>query len=191
MTFRKIGVSAISFFSMVTVALAQAPGGEFRLGKITKNLITTPEFTYSGGQTYPNSGRDPWLEVEVTFAAGPEFTDDLTFKYFVLLNGKLLTGEVTHVNVAAGRENRSVMYVPPRTLWRFSGNRAVTANSVQNITVQIVQKGAVKDEMSLVRAPAQWYNTLTAATGLMLNKNETPFAPLYWDRYEQIKTPSR
>jgi hypothetical protein len=23
--------------------------------------------------------------------------------------------------------------------------------------------------------------------GFLLNKNETPFAPLYWDRYEQIK----
>jgi hypothetical protein len=24
--------------------------------------------------------------------------------------------------------------------------------------------------------------------GLVLNKDETPFAPLFWDRYEQIKT---
>ena len=27
--------------------------------------------------------------------------------------------------------------------------------------------------------------------GLVLNKNETPFAPLYWDRYEQIKNARR
>ena len=53
------------------------------------------------------------------------------------------------------------------------------------------QKGAIKDELSLTRAPAQWYAGLPAVTGLVLNKNETPFAPLYWDRYEQIKTPGR
>jgi hypothetical protein len=29
-------------------------------------------------------------------------------------NGKLLTGEVTHTNIPAGHENRSVTYMPPR-----------------------------------------------------------------------------
>jgi hypothetical protein len=29
---------------------------------------------------------------------------------------------------------------------------------------------------------------LPPITGFVLNKNETPFAPLYWDRYPQIKT---
>jgi hypothetical protein len=53
--------------------------------------------------------------------------------------------------------------------------------------VQIVQQGAVKDELSMVRAAAQWYKSAPALNGFLLNKNETPFAPLYWDRYEQIK----
>src|SRR5207253_911908 len=109
------------------------------------------------------------------------------FKYFVLLNGKLLTGEVTHTNVAAGRENRSVMYASPRTLARFLGRNALSPNSVQNIAVQILQKGVLKDELSLSRTAGQWYAAVPALNGFLLNKNETPFAPLYWDRYEQIK----
>ena len=32
---------------------------------------------------------------------------------------------------------------------------------------------------------------LPAVAGFTLNKNETPFAPLYWDRYEQIKPAGR
>ena len=44
-----------------------------------------------------------------------------------------------------------------------------------------------KDEFSLVRAAAQWYNTTPALPGMVLKKSETPFAPLYWDRYEEIK----
>ena len=103
----------------------------------------------------------------------------------------MLTGEVTHMNVPAGRENRSVMYVPPKVLLRFNGNRAVTLSSVANIAVQIVQQGTVKSELSLERAPANWFGTLPQANGLLLNKNETPFAPLYWDRYEQIKATTR
>jgi hypothetical protein len=169
----------------------QARSGDFQVTKITKNLITNPQYTYNGAEQYQANQRDRWLEVEVEFAAAPEFTDELTFKYFILINNKLLTGDVTHANILAGRENRSVIYVPPAALSRVLNNRPVTPTSVQNIAVQIVQGGAVKDETSLVRAPAQWYTTIPALNGLVLNKNETPFAPLYWDRYVQIKKQAR
>lgn len=129
--------------------------------------------------------------MEVEFAAAPEFTAELTFKYFILLNGKLLTGEVTHVNVAAGHENRSVMDVSPQALARFIGKGVLTSNSVQSIAVQLLQKGAIKDEMSFTRGAGQWYAGLPPVSGVVLNKNETPFAPLYWDRYEQIKPQAR
>jgi len=171
----------------ICAAAPAAFGADFQLTKISKNLISTPQFSYSGGQQYPANQRDRWLEVEVEFTAAPEITDELTFKYFVLINGKVLTGEVTHVNVAAGRENRSVMYVSPRTLLRFNGNRPIAPNTVQNVAVQVLQQGAVKDELSFTRTAGSWYAGVPTLTGFLLNKNETPFAPLYWDRYEQIK----
>jgi hypothetical protein len=59
---------------------------------------------------------------------------------------------------------------------------------VQNVAVQLMQQGALKSELSLNRAPPQWYAAIPQVGGLVLNKNETPFAPLYWDRYCQIKT---
>ena len=160
---------------------------DFQITKITKNLISTPQFAYTGGEQHPTNQRDRWLEVEVEFAAAPALTDEVTFKYYILFNGNLLTGEVTHVNIPAGRERRSVMYILPRALDRFGNNRPITANSCQNIAVQIVQQGTVKDELNLVRAQSQWYANMSRVSGFVLNKNETPFAPLYWDRYEQIK----
>jgi hypothetical protein len=54
--------------------------------------------------------------------------------------------------------------------------------------VQIVQGSAVKAEAYLNRAQPQWFETLPQVSGLVLNKDQTPFAPLYWDRYEQIKS---
>ncbi len=170
---------------------AQTRPTDFQITKINKNLISTPQFTYNGAEQFQTNQQLRWLEVEVEFTAGPEWTDELTFKYYILFNGKLLTGEVTHTNIAGGRGNRSVMYVSPRTLARFSDNRAITANMFQNIAIQIVQQGAVKDELSLTRAPAQWFTTIPQVAGFVLNKNETPFASLYWDRYEQIKAPAR
>jgi hypothetical protein len=170
---------------------AQTRASDFQITRITKNLISTPQFTYNGAEQFQTNQQLRWLEVEVEFTAAPEWTDELTFKYYILFNGKLLTGEVTHTNIAAGRGNRSVMYVSPRTLARFADNHTITANMFQNIAIQIVQQGAVKDELSLARAPAQWFTTMPQVSGFVLNKNETPFAPLYWDRYEQIKAPSR
>jgi hypothetical protein len=184
-------VLCLFLLPLAAFAQVRAPGAEFQITKISKNLISTPQFTYSGAEQYQANQRELWLEVEVEFSAAPQWTDELTFKYYILFNGKLLTGEVTHTNIPAGRGNRSVMYVAPRTLLRFGGGRAVTANMVQNVAVQLLQQGAVKGELSVQRAPPQWFTTIPQVAGFVLNKNETPFAPLYWDRYEQIKAPPR
>jgi hypothetical protein len=177
---------------MAASAIAQTrAAADFQLTHVTKNLITAPQFTYAGAQQYQTNQRDRWLEVEAEFAAVPAYTDELTFRYFILINGKLLTGEVTHTNIAAGRENRSVMYVSPRALARAMDNRPLTPASIQNVAVQIVQQGAVRDELSSTKAAPQWFAALPHVAGLVLNKNETPFAPIYWDRYEQIKAPAR
>jgi hypothetical protein len=178
-----------SFFVFLPLsALAEGQvSPEFQVLKITRNLVSAPQFVYTGAQQYPTNQRDRWLEVEVEFSATPVVTDDLTLNYLILINGILLSGEVTHTNVGGDRENRSVMYASPRVLARFTGNRAMTANAVQNICVQITQRGMVKDELSLIRAQSQWYEALPRIKGLLLTKNETPFAPLYWDRYAQIK----
>jgi hypothetical protein len=189
----KIALGLAAALMLPLVAFAQGPrgGGEFVVTKINRNLITPPQYNYTGAQQYPTNQRDRWLEVEVEFTAAPEYTDELTFKYYILVNGRLLTGEVTHVNIAGGRDIRSVMYVSPRTLARAMGNRTMAPNSIQNIAVQIVQQGAVKGELSLDRGAPQWFASMPQVAGQVLNKNETPFAPLYWDRYEQIKAPAR
>jgi hypothetical protein len=187
---RTILISAIIVWAIIGTAMAQPPGaGDFQLLKIKTNLISSPQFTYTGAEQFKGEQRERWLEVEVTFACAPEFTDELTLKYFILVNGTLLTGEVTQVNIPAGRENRSVMYVAPKTLQRLMRGRTVTNNALQNAAVQLMQQGALKDELSAQRAAPQWYAALPQVGGLVLNKNETPFMPLYWDRYCQIKSP--
>jgi hypothetical protein len=164
---------------------------EFQITKIERDFVTTPQFAYSGGEAASRAQPGRWLQVEAEFAAVPALTDQLTVKYYILFNGNVFTGEVTHVNVTGGRERRSVIYMPPRVVDRYAGNRPLTINAVQNVAAQIVQDGTIKDEVSLARTVGQWYATLSPIPGLLLNKNETPFAPLYWDRYEQIKPSGR
>lgn len=183
---RKTGLT-IPLFAWVVSAFAQQRGPAIQLTKITRNLISTPEFNYSGAETFPANTRDRWLSVEAEFTALAEFTGAATFKYFILVNGKLLTGEVTHLNILGGRERRSVMYMPPKALAYIMNNRPLLANSVQNVAVQVSVDGAVQGELSFARARPHRFAALPAVTGLVLNKSQTPFAPLYWDRYEQVK----
>src|SRR5438445_12501988 len=105
---RTILISAIILPAVVGTAMAQPRGGvDFQLLKINTNFISSPQFTYTGAEQFAADQRERWLEVEVTFAAAPEYTDELTLKYFILFIGKLLTDEVTHVNIPAGRDIRS------------------------------------------------------------------------------------
>ena len=176
----------ILFFALAGSLSAQNRVSEIQLSKISRDLITAPNYSYSGAEQLRES-HDRWLKIEVQFSALPEFTDEVTFKYFILIGGKLLTGEVTHVNVLAGRELFSSMYVSPQALAYVLNKRPPNVNSVENVAVQVVQKGEVKDELSMGRAKPQWFASLPAVAGFVLNKNETPFAPLFWGHYEQIK----
>jgi hypothetical protein len=98
---------SLSFFLPLIASAQPRAVVDFQITKITKTLVSTPQFAYTGASSYQTNQRDRWLGVEVEFAAVPELTDELTFKYYILFNGSLLTGEVTHVNIPAGRENRS------------------------------------------------------------------------------------
>ena len=171
-------------------SFAQNRAGDFRLIRISRDFMTSPEYSYEGAEQQHTS-QNKWLRVEVQFSAAPDFTDELTFKYYILIKGKVLTSEVTHVNILAGRDLYSVMYMPPHALAYVLQSRAPNTTSIANIAVQIVQKGEVKDELSLFRARPGWFASLPTLSGFLLNKSETPFAPLFWDHYEQIKTASR
>ncbi len=116
--------------------------------------------------------------------------------YYVLLNNKskehpqgtLLTGSVTHAAIPQGKGMNSVMYVSPRTLERFFGGKSPTTApaAVVDVGVTITKQGATVAEGSW-KGRGQWWSTLQQVTGYVLNKNETPFAPLAWDYYEAIK----
>jgi hypothetical protein len=103
----KLGLPLVAvFFAAAAHLPAQTRAPDIQLTKITRSLIETPEFTYNGAAIFRTNTRNRWLAVDVDFSATPVFTDEATFKYYVLLDGKLLTGEVTHVNILAGRGNR-------------------------------------------------------------------------------------
>ena len=181
---------------------AQQSSKDFEILKITPDLTTTPEYSFSFGPKNKKVQKNKdWLELEVSFSwqpkvAKPEFLDELTFNYFILLNNKsreypqgtLLTGSVTHVAIQQAKAMNSVMYISPRTLERFFEGKTPTSASaaVTDVGVTITKQGQLVAEASW-KGRGQWWNALQQVGGYVLNKNDTPFAPLAWDYYEAIK----
>ncbi len=181
----KLILSVLGALCLLGVA-ANAQGvvrmGDVKITKVSPSAPKTPDFQFSG--TPKRSKLGQWLEVEVEFETKPEDIDELTFKYTILIEKKLLDGEVTHVNIPKGREHFSVMYVAPRTLERLTDGKALTASSIENVWVEVSKQGQVLHKESF--KPGNPPN-LPHLTGMVLNKVETPFAPLYFDRYEAVK----
>ncbi len=182
----KLTVSVICFFAaLVSSAVCQVPlvPGAVKISKIQPSVVKTPEYQITGGQN-KRSKLGEWLEVEVEFETKAEEVDELTFRYTVYVERKLLDGEVTHVNIPKGRDHFSVVFVAPRSLERLTGGKPLTPAAIENVWVEVSRQGQVLDRSSF--KPGAVPN-LPHISGLVLNKNETPFAPLYFDRYEAIK----
>src|SRR5207302_903150 len=114
---KRMNKATVFFLATVSLVASALSRDEYTIKKIQPAVVQTPDITFQGSQH--RAGRaEQWLEVEVNFESNIEFTDELTFKYYIFFAGKCLIGEVTHVNIPKGRDLFSVMYVSPRTLQR-------------------------------------------------------------------------
>ena len=167
------------------VSFAQAPvvAGSVKISKVLPAIVKTPEYTITGGQN-KRYKLGEWLEIEVEYATKPEDIDDLTFKFTVMFEKKLLDGEVTYSNIAQGKDHFAVMYVSPKAMEKLTGGKALTGASIENVWVEVSKSGLVLDKAS--HKPGAIPNA-PHVNGLVLSKDETPFAPLFYDRYESIK----
>ncbi|MFZ4778559.1 MAG: Amuc_1102 family pilus-like protein, partial [Terrimicrobiaceae bacterium] len=186
-----------------------ALNSEVAISKIEANFIDSPKIS-AAGYTKKSQGRPgQWLEVEVTFDRAampkePKFAEELTFNYYILLKNEnvtedkkptLLTGSVTHVHVPQEKGLHAVAYVSPRTLAKFfDGKVPVNAQTaLVDIGVTVTGKSGLLAIFTLkgtVKGDKGWWDTglYTPTPGAVLNKSETPFAPLEWDFYEAIKS---
>jgi hypothetical protein len=175
----------VGFAALMVSANAQVPvgPGSVKLGKIDVSAPSTPEYNITGGQT-KRYKLGKWIEIEVPYDTVPEEIDELTFKFTALVEGKLLDGDVTYVNIAKGKDHYAVMYISPKSIEKLTGGKALTPASINNVWVEVNKQGQVlgKESYKTGNPP-----NVSHVTGMLLNKNITPFAPLFYDRYEEIK----
>jgi hypothetical protein len=195
-------ILAPAVFAISTIsAFGQAPNTEFRVLAIQPQFLESPAY---GGVRYDKRGSraKEWLEVEVTFEwqprlRDPKYADELTFNYYILLKNKsalypqgtLLVGSVTHTSIPQERDMHSVVYISPRTLERFFDGRAPSNvdQALVDIGVTVTRQGQEVAATSWKSRSGSWWPQFPQTPGFVLNKNETPFAPLAWDYHEAIK----
>jgi hypothetical protein len=195
---------ALAALSLAPLAQAQNTG--FSIDDIAISLEPTPVYNLSIGPQRKAKSQD-WMMVETKFSYEPRdrnadpFLDELTINYYVLLDNKsrenpkgtLLTGTITHVAIPPGKDLNSVAFVSPRTLQRFfEGKTPSKAQATQAVGITISQQGQIVAEQSVGagKGKPQWWNQFQQTPGYVLSKDETPFAPLFWDYYEALKAPA-
>lgn len=178
-----LSACALAVMAMTASAQTAVGPGSVKLGRVTVEAPSSPEYSVNGGPQ-KRSRNEKWLEFEVAYETAPEEIDELTFRFTALVEKKLLTGEVTYVNILKGREHFAVMYVSPKGIARLTGGKPLTGAGIENVWIEVSRQGQVLARESF--KPGAPPNVPQVA-GLVLKKDDTPFAPLFFDRYEAIK----
>lgn len=177
------------------VAPLSAQQASVKIDKITPEFDKSPDFTFGDAKKKRWTPQE-WLVVEVTYENPNEIPiPEVTIRFHVTLkslaaNSQYFTGEVTYLNIMKG-PHRGVAYIPPSALLMANGGKMPSANDVSQIGVELLDRGRVMAQMNLNSPQSPWWQSGTPITGQIFNKSQTPFAPLYWDYYDQLKLDAR
>ena len=199
---QNIKLSVVIFAALVATSglcLAQniqvKSGDGIKVKNVEKEAQKTPNFQAGDVSNKKVPNPREWLEIEVEFEADKVSPRDavlpeVLFRYYIGMTteenqGVVLTGDVTHVNVIAGEEYYSAVYVAPSTLGKITGEyRRVDMGKVKAIGVEIYYNGVlVGGESSTGK---NFWSTMQSQPGV-LSREKTPFALLWIDRYPEVK----
>lgn len=201
------------FSAVVLAALTMIGNVHAQAGKVT---ASDPKFdTLPSPEVGGNTGRKKWkpkdwleaevkLNIEMPSSYTQKFIDSVTVKWYVAVenpNGKgyvLIEKEVEHVNVPVGEDIYSSVYLSPAAIMRLSGSDRASKNVVSHVGGEVLVNGASlqsnKDRYFTSKGKIGWWTSgsLSRYDRIpLLNKNETPFKLLWWDRYAEIKPERR
>lgn len=162
--------------------------------------IQSPEF--SGGKQKSFKPNE-WLEIEASIKVlmSPEppskTADRIVVKWYVAVENPdkqgtylLLTKEITHVNVPLGEEVFSSVYLSPASVRRLSGSDRAGKSLVYLVGYEVLVNGE-KLAQETSKEKAGWWNSASdkisrSESVPLLDKSESAFAHMWWDRYAEI-----
>jgi len=159
-----------------------------KISKTDAGKAPTPQYEVRKGNNTTRNRQ--WFQVVTTFETAPEWIDEATFTYYILVKSKkpepgqassrMFKGDVTYVNMEKGK-HRSDAFLQPSTLLRYG--------DVERVAVQVQVGGRLvaQDGIPTGSDKQRWWEQYTPVAGLVLNHMETPFAFVNFDDYEAVK----
>ncbi len=194
-TYRSIRYACIAFLGVLLVVpfevLAQQANDVLRIRRVEGDMVRAPQYQVTGGTRTQRQRQ--WLQVKTEFETRPDWIDELTFTYYIVLRHRrppegqpefmLFRGENTYVNVARTRDGQSTVFLHPSTVERYG--------ELFRVGVVISSAGRMLGMASNPDSDQRWWEQLPPRSGFVLNRMQTPFAMVNFDDFEAIKPPDR
>ncbi|MDE1171142.1 MAG: hypothetical protein PW734_08050 [Verrucomicrobium sp.] len=178
--------------------------GPVVITKVEANLVPTPNYTVSAATSTPVTPSPKWLQVNFDFTARNEkpFIDTLQFRVYVEVaepsgpddqegSPALLVGETTFINVPNERDLHGSFFIHPYTIRRFGGENAFSNfKAKRNIRVEALIDGQQISFHDEHDDDANWVSSLRKISGMVLPRDQSPWALVNIDRYPPVKTRS-
>jgi hypothetical protein len=202
-------LSSISFFPIAALAIVLSSGSAAaQQAKVVGDKpsfddLRSPEF--AGAKPKSFTPKD-WLEIEaklrISLSPQPisKTCERLTVKWYVAVKNPekpgsmlLLTKEVEHVNAPIEEDVYCSVYLSPASIKRLTGFDRAGKSSVEAVGYEVLINGErVCQETSKFKVG--WWSAASdkisrSDTVPLLNKSETPFAAMWWDRFIEVSAP--
>lgn len=199
---RNLFITALSL-AAAFVAMSLQANAQGKIVSISKPIVQsqkTPDYNVSGPKKKRWTPKS-WIEIEVPFVvnklpAKMVALDQLSFKYYVVLNGpkkKLLTTTLNHTNVPGKEKVASVVYISPQTVQKIANSTSVSDPSklVVAYGVEVEYNNEIVGfyDSTGKKNPEQafWKSSSFENADGLLAKKDTPFAPLWADYHVEVR----
>jgi hypothetical protein len=158
----------------------QSASGTIAISKITPSLVPSPTYQLIG----PEKRFQPrnWFEIEVEFSVRKRVPDGAVFRFEVRIDGTLFTGDVAVAPLEKEDGLLTVAYISPNSFRRAFHGRGPNVDSALRVELTVVSGeetlgGAIYENAKAFGQVGQRLEQTVRP------KSDTPFAPLFWDRY--------
>jgi hypothetical protein len=195
--------------SLMLVLPSSFAMAQYKVNAEKPEIVTliSPQLGEQSAKDKKFTGKD-WMEIEIKFKVEVppadkkkvKFLDKVTLKWYVAVKNPdggsgfvLLEKEVNHVNVPVDEEIYASVYLSPNSIKRMTGGDRVNKADVKEVGGEISVNGQEAYNNSgffSLSTQGKWWTSGKLARYdkiPLLNKDETPFKILWYDRYAEIE----
>jgi hypothetical protein len=202
---KSFSITASAFIAALSIGSASGQAAKAVIEKPAFDDLPSPEFP--GGKSKAFKPKD-WLEIEtkLNLSLSPEpaskTCDKIIVKWYVAVKNPekvgtflLITKDIEYVNVPLSEDVYCSVYLSPSSIKRLTGYDRAGKGSVEYVGFEVLINGEkVAQETS--KGKVGWWSAASDKISRtekvpLLNKSETPFAPMWWDRYAEVSAERR